>query len=236
MTFSVIQMETGEDFSRNLENLKGLIEKSGDLVVAPEVCLTGFAYDRFHEAAAFGERALEELLPLSRERIIAYTQIEKRGEKFYNVAYVLYRGEIVHSQPKVKLFAFGGETDYFTPGSMEDIGIFEIDGMRLGLLICFELRFLDIWQCLQGSDIILVPAMWGKLRKRHFEQLTQALAVMNQCFVVASDSANSDMAKSSAIITPFGEVTQDDRKRLISQKVDLEQVRKMRRYMNVGLK
>ncbi|MRI84256.1 MAG: carbon-nitrogen hydrolase family protein [Nitratiruptor sp.] len=235
MTFSAIQMETGPDFNGNLARLTRLIQRSGDLVVAPEVCLTGFAYDRFDEAAAFAPKALETLLPLSKERIIAYTQIEKHGSAFFNMAHVLYRERIVHSQPKVKLFAFGGESDYFTPGSMEQIQIFSIEGMRLGLLICFELRFLEIWQRLKGSDVILLPAMWGRPRKRHFEQLSQALAVMNQCFVVASDSANADMAKSSAIISPFGHVVQDDRKRLISQEVDLGEIKKMRRYMNIGL-
>jgi predicted amidohydrolase len=235
MTFSAVQMKTGEDFKANLARLKKAIEKSGDIVVAPEVCLTGFAYDRFEEAAAFGQRALEELLPLSKDRIICYTQIEKDHDRFYNIANVLYKEKVIHRQPKVKLFAFGGETDYFTPGSMDEIGIFEIEGMKFGLLICFELRFLEIWQRLQGSDIILVPAMWGKLRKRHFEQLTEALGVMNQCFVIASDSANEDMAKSSAIISPFGEVYRDDRKTILSKKVDLGEIKKMRRYMNIGL-
>jgi predicted amidohydrolase len=235
MTFSTIQMKTGPDWGKNLARLRALIEKSGDLAVAPEVCLTGFAYDRFDEAAAFGKEALQELLPLSQNRTICYTQIEKENSHFYNFAYVLHKGRVVHRQPKVKLFALGGETDYFTPGSIEDIKIFEVGGKKMGLLICFELRFLQIWERLKGSDVILVPAMWGKPRKRHFEQLTEALAVMNQCFVVASDSANDDMAKSSAVITPFGEVMRDDRKSLISRAVDLSQIKKMRRYMNVGI-
>ena len=236
MTFSAIQMKTGEDFAHNLSTLKRLLAKSGDLVVAPEVCLTGFAYERFEEAAAFGRQALEELLPLSNDRIICYTQIEKEHGSFYNFAYVLYKERILHRQPKVKLFAFGGESDYFTPGTMEDIEIFEIEGKKFGLLICFELRFLEIWQRLKGSEIILLPAMWGRLRKRHFEQLSEALAVMNQCFVVASDSANEDMAKSSAIISPFGEVYRDDRKSLLNKEVDLKEVKKMRRYMDIGLR
>ncbi len=236
MTFSAIQMKTGEDFAQNLSVLKRLLAKSGDLAVAPEVCLTGFAYERFEEAAEFGKKALEEILPLSKDRIICYTQIEKENGNFYNYAYVLYKENIVHRQPKVKLFAFGGETNYFTPGKMEDIKIFEIEGKKFGLLICFELRFLEIWQRLKGSEIILLPAMWGKLRKRHFEQLTEALALMNQCFVVASDSANEDMAKSSAIISPFGEAYRDDRKSLLSEAVDLGEVKKMRRYMDIGLR
>ncbi len=235
MTFSAIQCKTGEDFAANLAHLKKLIAKSGDIVVAPEVVLTGFAYERFDEAAAFSTRALDELLPLSKNRIICYTQIEKRDGKFYNYAKVLYKEKLIYEQPKVKLFKFGGETDYFTPGKMEDIKLFEIDGLRLGLLICFELRFIEIWERLKGADVILVPAMWGKLRKRHFEQFTEALALMHQCFVIASDSANDDMAKSSAVIDPFGVPYRDDRKSLLDKQVNLGDIKKMRRYMDIGL-
>jgi len=235
MIFSAIQCKTGPDFDANLTRLKKLIAKSGDIVVAPEVVLTGFAYDRFEEAAAFGQKALEELLPLSRNRIICYTQIEKRDGKFYNFAKVLYKERLLYEQPKVKLFKFGGETDYFAAGKLEDITLFEIEGKKFGLLICFELRFIEIWQRLKGADIILAPSMWGKLRKRHFEQFTETLALMHQCFVIASNSANDDMAKSSAIIDPFGVPYRDDRKSLLSKEVDLADIKKMRRYMDIGL-
>lgn len=235
MTFSAIQIKTGQDFGQNLARLKSYIAKSGDIVVAPEVALTGFAYDRFEEAAQFGQRALEELLPLSKERLICYTQIEKRGKKFFNIAKVLYQERVLYEQPKVKLFKFGGETEYFTPGDMEQVRLFEAMGLKIGLLICFELRFIDIWQKLRGADVILLPAMWGKLRKHHFEQLSDALALMHQCFLIAANSANEDMAKSSALIDPFGQAYRDDRRALLNKEADLTKIKKMRRYMDVGL-
>lgn len=235
MTFSAIQIQTTQDFGQNLARLKRYIAQSGDIVVAPEVVLTGFAYDRFEEAAQFGQKALEELLPLSNNRLICYTQIEKRGEKFFNIAKVLHKEQVIYEQPKVKLFKFGGETDYFAAGELDQVQLFEAMGLKIGLLICFELRFIDIWQRLRGADLILLPAMWGRLRKRHFEQLSEALALMHQCFLIASDSANEDMAKSSAIIDPFGVAYRDDRRALLSKEVDLGQIKKMRRYMDVGL-
>ncbi len=235
MTSSAIQMPTGPDFGQNLRTLKRLLQKSGDIVVAPEVCLTGFAYDRFDEAAGFGQKALDELLPLSKNRIICYTQIEKKEERFYNIAKVLYKEKVVYEQPKVKLFGFGGETDYFTPGRLDQITLFKIEGFTFGLLICFELRFIEIWQRLKGADILFLPAMWGKLRKRHFEQLSEALALMHQAFLIAADSANEDMAKSSAIISPFGVPFRDDRKHLLTQNIDPKEITKMRRYMDIGL-
>ncbi|WP_281951825.1 carbon-nitrogen hydrolase family protein [Nitrosophilus kaiyonis] len=232
-----LQFKTSENFEKNLLVLKNLIKSTpkNSIIVAPEVCLTGFAYDRFDEAANFSKQAIKEILPLTDNKIVTFTTIEKKEDGFYNIAKVIYKKEIVYEQPKVKLFKFGGETEYFEAGSLDDIKIFEIDGIKFGLLICFELRFLEIWQRLKGADIILVPAMWGKLRKKHFEQFTEALAVMNQCFVIASDSANDDMAKSSAIISPFGEVFRDDRLVKLCKNCDLNEIRKMRRYMDIGL-
>ena len=233
----VLQFKTGEDFNKNLTVLKNLIKKcpENSIVVAPEVCLTGFSYERFQEAADFGKSALKELIPLSDNKLVVFTMIEKIKNRFYNVAKVLHNQKLVYEQPKVKLFKFGGETNYFEAGKLDDIKIFEIDGIRFGLLICFELRFLEIWEKLKGSDIILMPAMWGKLRKRHLNQLSEALAVMNQCFVAVSDSANDDMARSSAVISPFGEVFRDDRKTLLCKRCDLDEIKKMRRYMDIGL-
>jgi len=232
-----LQFKTGEDFEKNLKILCDLIKNcpQNSIIVAPEVCLTGFAYDRFEEATDFGKEAIKKIIDLSDNKIITFTMIEKIDDRFYNVAKVIYNKNIVYEQPKVKLFKFGGETDYFDSGTLDDIKIFEIDKIKFGLLICFELRFLEIWQKLKGSDIILVPAMWGKLRKRHFEQFTETLGLMNQCFVVASDSANEDMAKSSAIISPFGVAYRDDRKKILCKECDLGEIKKMRRYMDIGL-
>ena len=78
--------------------------------------------------------------------------------------------------------------------------------------------------------------MWGKLRKEHYESLTKALTITNQCYVIASDSANKNMAKSSAIISPFGNVSIDDRKNVISSIYDEKEIKKMRRYINTGIK
>lgn len=232
-----LQFKTVDNFEKNLLILKNKLSQTppGSIVVAPEVCLTGFAYDRFEEAANFGKAALNELLSLTDDKIFAFTMIEKRDDKFFNIAKVLYRNRVVYEQSKIKLFKFGGETKYFSAGNLDDIKIFEIDGLRFGLLICFELRFIEIWQKLKGVDIILVPSMWGKERKSHFELFTQTLALMNQSFLIASDSANDDMAKSSAIVDPFGVAFRDDRKTVLCKECDLNDIKKMRRYMDIGL-
>jgi predicted amidohydrolase len=77
--------------------------------------------------------------------------------------------------------------------------------------------------------------MWGLLRKQNFESLTNALAIANQCYVIASNSSNESMASSSGIINPFGLEIRDDTKELISMEFDKKEIKKMRRYLNVGI-
>jgi len=143
---------------------------------------------------------------------------------------------VLHTQAKYKLFKFGFEDKYFSPGNEKDIKIVEIDGLKIATLICFEIRFIDLWKKIQGADIIVIPALWGKLRKEQLEAITKAMGIINQAFVVLANSANVDMAKSSGIITPFGKEYRNDGSEIIHHNADLNEIKKMRRYMDIGLK
>ncbi len=237
MNLTALQLKTSENFSKNLHKLIKNIQKTDDntLILAPELFLSGYAYDRLHEAVEIGLKALKRLKKLSFNKIIAITLTTKEDGKYFNTLHILYNGEIIHKQSKHKLFVMNDERKYFTPGDKNDIAIIEIEGIKIAALICFELRFPELWEKIKGADIILVPAMWGKLRKDNFETLTKALAVANQCFVLASDSSNDNMARSSAVISPFGNVTMNDKAKLISKEIDLKEIKKMRRYLNVGI-
>ncbi len=221
----------------NLSKLISLIKQSSKdaIVLAPELCLTNFSFTQMEEAAAFAEEALREILPLSKQRIIAFSLTTKREGKFYNSAVILHNEQIIHSQDKVKLFKFGQEDAYFEAGDAEKVQIVEINGLRFAILICFEIRFTQLWDLIKGADIIMIPALWGNLRKSQFESITTAMAIINQAFVIAADSSQDDMASSSGIITPFGEAYRDDTKEFIALKADLKEIKKMRRYMDIGL-
>jgi len=221
----------------NLSTLLSLIEKSDEnaIVVAPELCLTNFSFEKMQEAADFGEESLEKILPLSQNRIIAFSMTEKREGHFYNTAKILYHQKVIHSQDKVQLFKLGEEHKHFNAGEVEKVKIVEIDGLKVAILICFEIRFITLWERLKGADVIMIPALWGKLRKSQFEAITKSMAIMQQAFLIAADSANDDMAASSAIISPFGDTLRDDAKQFLSLKANLKEIQKMRRYMDIGL-
>lgn len=184
---------------------------------------------------AFTSYATEEIKKISKNKIIILTILERRDDGVYNFAKIFHNCEVVYEQAKAKLFKFGDEHKYMTAAQEEDINIVEVDGIKIGILICFEMRFKSLWQRVEGADIIAVPAWWGKPRAENFKTLTQALAVINQCYVVASDSLNEDCTAMSGIITPFGVVNRNGNKPCLEVEYNEKEIRKMRKYMDVGI-
>ena len=237
MKLIALQIKTTSNFQENLTHLKDLINlcEKDSLILAPELALSGFSYDKMEEATQFSLKAIEEIKELSKDKTIALTFITKKENRFFNTLYIFHQQQIIHIQSKVKLFPLGNELEYFSAGKEEDIKIIEINGLKIATLICFELRFPQLWEKVKGADIILNPAMWGIKRKDHYESISKALALVSQCFVIACNSADENMAKGSAIINPFGIIKKDDSKEIIKDFFDLNEIKKIRTYINIGL-
>jgi len=233
ITTTVLQLPSSSDYQENLDRLIELIEANRDskIVIVPEVYLTAYDYPNIERAAIFSAQAIELLKEMISDQIVTITVILKEGGEFVNTAIVIHNHQIVHSQNKAKLFKLGDEHKYLKAGDESEIVPFEVDGIRFATLICFELRFKELWRQIEDADIVLVPARWGLPRKRHLEILSSALAVMNQCFVLLSNSSDSDMASSSAIITPNGDVVRDDSSEVIKNDIDMREITKIRRYI-----
>jgi predicted amidohydrolase len=229
--------DTTSNYNDNLQTLLKLINQTPtkSLVVAPEVCLSGFDYGNFDAVCEFSNVANEELKKASKERIIILTMIEKRDGEVFNFAKIFFNGEIIYERAKARLFHFGDEHKYMSEGSDEDIKIVEVDGIKIGILICFELRFKELWQKLEGCDVIAVPSWWGVLRTQHFKALTHSLAIINQCYVVASDSQNEECSKMSGIIRPQGQDDRNGNRHCLEVEYDKKEIATMRRYMDVGI-
>ncbi len=233
---SLVFRTQGCSYEENLHTLLSLINQTPEdaIVLAPEVCLTGFDYENFAAAADFSLRADAGLRRCGEGRTIVLTMIVRKAEGYFNVARVYHNGEIVHEQAKTKLFALGEEDRWFEAGESGAVAVFEIEGIRMGILICFELRFTALWEQLKGAEIIFVPAQWGRLRASHFDILGKGLAVANECYVVQSDTNNDDTAGTGGVITPFGDGVRNRESVLIGEYL-LREVKKMRRYLDVGI-
>jgi predicted amidohydrolase len=233
---STLQLNNQIPYQKNLDKLLAYIDSdtSRRLIVAPEVCLTDYDYDNIDSAVEFSSKALELLTSRVDKQTLVLTLLAKKGADYVNEAVVIHNHQIVHRQSKHKLFLLGEEDKHLQAGKQDGIKIFEVDGIKYGLLICFEVRFKELWRELEGADVILVPSQWGIPRKRHLEILPRALAIMNQCYVVVSNSAKETMASSSAIYSPNGGVILDDMLEEITGEIDLSLIKKIRRYLVMG--
>jgi len=228
-----LQLFSQKRYQENLERLLKLLKEhyEKDLIIAPEVYLTAYDYEHISTAAKFSTKALKIVKKEVDKQIVVLTLILKDGDDFINQAVVIHKHKVVHRQNKAKLFKLGDEDLYLRAGKKKKIAPFEIDGVKYAVLICFELRFKELWKQIEGADVVLIPARWGLARKKHLEILSQALAVMNQCYVIVSNSSDSDMASSSAIISPNGDIIQDDTKVSVEGVVDFREIKKIRRYI-----
>ena len=228
-----LQLPTHMRYQENLDTLLHYLKTHQDkqIVIAPEVFLTGLDYAHMTTAAKFSANALKTLKKEIDEQVVVLTLILEDGEDFVNQAVVIHKHKIIHKQEKIKLFKLGDEDLYFKAGKKKKIKPFVLDGVVYALLICFELRFKELWKQIEGADVVLIPARWGKPRKKHLEILSEALAVMNQCYVVLSNASDIDMASSSAIISPTGEAIRNDKQEAIEGTIDFREIKKMRRYI-----
>ena len=232
-----LSFKTTESYEDNLQTLLRLIEQTEEnsIIVAPEVCLTSFDYERMDAVVKFAKRATDALKEVSCKRVIILTMLEEQEQEIFNFAKIFYGGKVLFQRAKARLFTIGKEEKYMQEGSDDAFAIVEVAGIKLALLICFELRFKELWQKTEGADVIAIPAWWGELRKDHFRVLTEALAIMNQCYVVASDSANDECTGLSGIITPKGEVLRERNRPCLELEYDRKEIALMRRYIDVGI-
>jgi len=233
MKAAVLNLPSAKRYQENLDKLLDILKENSDkqIVAVPEVFLTAYDYEHLHTAAMFSAKALKLLKQEINEQIVVITLILEDGEGFVNQAVVIHKHKVVYRQDKVKLFKLGDEDLYFHAGKKKKIMPFEIEGVKYAILICFELRFKDLWKQIEGVDVVLIPARWGLLRKKHLEILSAALAVMNQCYVLLSNSSDSDMASSSAIISPNGKIVMNDKEEVVEGVVDFREIKKLRRYI-----
>ncbi len=180
--------------------------KNSDVVVLPELWSTGYYPTPLEDFAdKNGERTAEFLCDLSKKmnvNIIGGSVIAEVDGKYYNRCMVSdRRGEIVAVYDKTHLFSFADEQKVFSAG--DKIVTVDLDGVKCGLSICYDLRFPEFIRklTLQGAKILFVPSAWSLLRLVPRQILTKARAIENQIFVVFANSAGR-----SEIINPLGVV------------------------------
>lgn len=137
-----------KNIKRMMEFIEEGIEESADLIVFPELALTGYLLEDLAFATAIKTLPLE-FLHASKKISIIFGAVELGADRYvYNSAFYLEDGEVKHTHRKVYLPTYGmfDEGRYFRAGN--SIRAFDTKFGRVGMLICE-----DMWH--QGSSFIL---------------------------------------------------------------------------------
>lgn len=113
-----------------------------------------------------------------------------------------------HRYRKLHPFSYSKENEHFAAGS-EAVTV-TVDGMRLSLFVCYDLRFADaFWELAPATDVYLVVANWPGSRRDHWRTLLRARAIENQAYVVGVNRVGAggglDYAGDSMVVDPMGE-------------------------------
>jgi len=185
LKLSLSQIEVKDDLEINLKKIKDFIQISkGDLVIFPELALTGYKFRFSSFSQEIIDSALQEIQKLTHiyKKSVLIGAPFYENNQIYNAAYFISSQKIEVVAEKFLLFP---EIDKnFTPGKKRKL--IEINGFKLGVIICFELRSPEIIRNLikEGMDILVVAAQWPEARINHWESLLKARAIENQIFVV----------------------------------------------------
>ena len=128
--------------------------------------------------------------------LVAGSFVERDGDRLFNTSCLVGPdGELVASYRKVHLFDVGvpgaetRESDTFSPGPGPVVAPLGDGGPGLGLTVCYDLRFPELYriEALMGASIVTVPAAFTRATgEPHWELLLRARAVEDQVAVVAA--------------------------------------------------
>ncbi|WP_079474834.1 carbon-nitrogen family hydrolase [Marinococcus halophilus] len=218
-----------------------------DVVMLPEMWTTAYTLPELGEIAEDpGDsetiRFLQEAAKRHHVHIMGGSIAVKRNGEVYNRALVIDNtGALVYEYDKMHLVPMLNEPAYLS-GGREPVKVFELGGIKMGVVICYDLRFPEIIRslALQGCELLFIPAEWPDSRRNHWDVLSIARAVENQMYVVTCNRPgeydNITFAGSSAFIDPWGNVLQKgsvEHEETLREILDLSNVADVRKNVPV---
>jgi deaminated glutathione amidase len=172
----------------------------------------------------------------------SFTERTEDGAVHNTSLHISSRGEIRASYRKIHMFdvTVDGveyrESEHETPGGEIVVSATD-DGVELGMSICYDLRFPELYRilALRGARVLLVPAAFTLATTRdHWETLLRARAIENQAFVVAANQIGQFVpgraGGRSMIVDPWGVVLAQaqDAVGVITAELDLARLAEIR--------
>ena len=184
------------------ERIAALAGKA-DVAVLPEMFATGFCTDHPELAETMNGDIIRRLQAAADQSGVAIVSSficlpspiannQSPITKLVNRGFMIKPHAPIEIQDKRHLYAHGGEDLFFQPA--EGRHIFEYKGVKILLLVCYDLRF-PVWARNQSGsdyDLILVVANWPEVRIQYWDALIAARATENQCYIAAVNMIGTD--------------------------------------------
>ena len=184
------------------ERIAALAGKA-DVAVLPEMFATGFCTDHPELAETMNGDIIRRLQAAADQSGVAIVSsficlpigdkaMRREAMRLVNRGFMIKPHAPIEIQDKRHLYAHGGEDLFFQPA--KERHIFEYKGVKILLLVCYDLRF-PVWARNQSGsdyDLILVVANWPEVRIQYWDALIAARATENQCYIAAVNMIGTD--------------------------------------------
>ena len=199
--------------TENMSHCRSMIcsaaEQGAELIVFPELSLTGFSMNADLSEESDGEtvRFFEQC---SREygTAVVFGYACRVAERIFNRLCVADNGAVIAEYDKLHPFSYGGENSVYSAG--DKLVSARVRGIELGLTVCYDLRFPEIYQKLSDScSLIVVSANWPDSRRKHWSTLLRARAIETQTYIAGCNRCGKgdglNYSGDSAVISPNGD-------------------------------
>jgi omega-amidase len=181
-----------------------------DFLVLPEMCASGFTMDAegfAEQADGQSSRALSALAAENHLWLVAGLSIRRKGRYLNSALAFAPDGSLIATYDKQRLFGYAKETIVYSAGTSPCV--IKLGGLSMGLFVCFDLRFPELFREVAADvDACVIIANWPSARQRHWDVLTHARAIENQCYVVAVNRIGMgdglEYSGGSLIVDPWG--------------------------------
>ena len=230
MKVACIQLSSGENYNKNFKQvifyINQAIKKKADLIITPETTsiITSDKKILYKNSYSMNKDPLvKEIKKISKKNkkwILIGSIAIKDKNKFRNRSIMIGpKGNIVTYYDKIKMFDVKlpnkeqhKESKTYKPG--KKLVTVNLPWGRLGLTICFDLRFPEIYRNLSKKKLhfISVPSAFTKITgQKHWIELLKARAIENFCYIFAPNQTGKNTKKRetfghTVIISPDGKI------------------------------
>jgi len=235
-----------EDKSASIDKIKNIVINNDklDLIIFPEMTLTGFTMksEKFAEELTGENYNFFSTFAKEKKCTLMYGFIERGNKKNFNtLVHLNNQGKIINKYRKIHPFSYSKEDMFFGKG--KETVITKVKGIKIGLSICYDLRFPELYRyyAKNKAHLIVDIANWPDTRIEHWRTLLKARAIENQCYVVGVNRVGDDpklhYTGFSSVFDPMGKeiVEVENEEKVIAVEIDksyVDEVRKKLPFLN----